>query len=68
MSLRLAVLFYRNRSDIGLPVMQVRYSDKAFQLAIESDWLAQNSLTEAALQDEIKQWKTVGIGLQIAGG
>jgi exopolyphosphatase/guanosine-5'-triphosphate,3'-diphosphate pyrophosphatase len=68
MSLRLAVLFYRNRSDIGLPVMQVRYSDKAFQLAIESDWLAQNSLTEAALQDEIKQWKTVGIGLQIVAG
>jgi exopolyphosphatase/guanosine-5'-triphosphate,3'-diphosphate pyrophosphatase len=67
MSLRLAVLFYRNRSDIVLPVMQVRYSEREFRLAIEPDWLAQNSLTESALQDEIKQWKTLGIGLQIAG-
>jgi exopolyphosphatase/guanosine-5'-triphosphate,3'-diphosphate pyrophosphatase len=67
MSLRLAVLFYRNRSDISLPVMQVRYSEREFHLAIEPDWLAQNSLTESALQDEIKQWKTLGIGLQIGG-
>ncbi|MEO7623156.1 MAG: exopolyphosphatase [Gallionella sp.] len=67
MSLRLAVLFYRNRSDISLPVMQVRYSEREFHLAIEPDWLAQNSLTESALQDEIKQWKTLGVGLQIAG-
>ena len=67
MSLRLAVLFYRNRSDIGLPVTQVRYSEREFHLAIEPEWLAQNSLTESALQDEIKQWKTLGVGLQIAG-
>ncbi len=65
MSLRLAVLFYRNRSDIGLPAMQVRCSGMEFHLAIEPEWLAQNSLTESALQDEIKQWKTLGVGLQI---
>ena len=67
MSLRLAVLFYRNRSDIVLPTMQVRYGEREFHLAVEPDWLAQNSLTESALQDEIKQWKTLGVGLQIAG-
>ena len=67
MSLRLAVLFYRNRSDIVLPVMQVQYSELEFHLAIEPGWLAQNSLTESALQDEIKQWRTLGVGLQIAG-
>ena len=67
MSLRLAVLFYRNRSDIVLPVMQVQYHELEFHLAIEPGWLAQNSLTESALQDEIKQWKTLGVGLQIAG-
>jgi len=66
MSLRLAVLFYRNRSDIVLPALHSRISGTKFHLAIDPDWLAQNPLTETALQDEIKQWKTLGVSLQIA--
>jgi exopolyphosphatase/guanosine-5'-triphosphate,3'-diphosphate pyrophosphatase len=65
MSLRLAVLFYRNRSDIALPVLHSRFSGTKFHLSIDPDWLAQNPLTEAALQDEVKQWKALGVGLQI---
>jgi exopolyphosphatase/guanosine-5'-triphosphate,3'-diphosphate pyrophosphatase len=65
MSLRLAVLFYRNRSDSALPAMRGRFSGTKFHLAIDHDWLAQNPLTEAALQDEVKQWKSLGIGLQV---
>jgi len=65
MSLRLAVLFHRNRSDIVLPEMQASISGKKFRIAIDTDWLTDNPLTEAALQDEIKQWKALGIGLQI---
>jgi exopolyphosphatase/guanosine-5'-triphosphate,3'-diphosphate pyrophosphatase len=68
MSLRLAVLFYRNRSDSGLPALHGRFSGRKFHLSIDPDWLAQNPLTETALQDEVKQWKTFGVCLQIVGG
>lgn len=65
MSLRLAVLFYRNRSDIELPAMKVRFSGTKFHIAIDADWLAQNPLTEDALQAEVKQWKGLGLAVQI---
>ena len=65
MSLRLAVLFYRNRSDIVLPVLHARFSGTKFYLSIDPGWLAQNPLTETALQDEVKQWKSLGVSLQI---
>jgi len=65
MSLRLAVLFYRNRSDIVLPELHARFSGTKFYLSTDPDWLTQNPLTEAALQDEVKQWKTLGVSLQI---
>ena len=65
MSLRLAVLFYRNRSDIGLPALHSRFSGTKFHLSIDPDWLAQNPLTETALHDEVKQWKTLGVSVQI---
>lgn len=68
MSLRLAVLFYRNRSDSALPALHGRFSGTKFHLAIDPDWLGQNTLTEAALQDEVKQWKALGISLQIVAG
>ncbi len=66
MSLRLAVLFYRNRSDGPLPELQADFHDSKFHLAIAVDWLARNPLTEAALQEEAKQWKASGISLQLS--
>jgi exopolyphosphatase/guanosine-5'-triphosphate,3'-diphosphate pyrophosphatase len=68
MSLRLAVLFYRNRSDASLPALGGQFSGTKFHLAIDPDWLAQNPLTETTLLDEVKQWKALGIGLQIIEG
>ncbi len=65
MSLRLAVLLCRNRSDSELPSLCGRFSNTKFQLSIEADWLAQNPLTETALQEEMKQWKTLGIVMQL---
>ncbi|MBI5658732.1 MAG: exopolyphosphatase [Nitrosomonadales bacterium] len=65
MALRLAALFYRNRSNIAPPAMQARFSGAKFQLALDPGWLAQNPLTETALQEEIKQWKELGVNLQV---
>lgn len=65
MALRLAALFYRNRSDIALPAVEARSSGAKFSLALTPGWLAQNPLTDTALQDEAKQWASLGISLQV---
>lgn len=70
MSLRLAALFYRNRSDVVLPEMRASFNGTRYCLAIDASWLKQNPLTEAALQEEVKQWKSLGVTMQLikAGG
>jgi exopolyphosphatase / guanosine-5'-triphosphate,3'-diphosphate pyrophosphatase len=65
MSLRLAVLFYRNRSDTALPSLRGSFSGTKFHLAIGDGWLAQNTLTKAALEEEVRQWKILDMCLQI---
>lgn len=65
MSLRLAVIFYRNRSDSVLPALHGRSSGNKFHFLIDADWLAQNPLTEMELQEEVKQWGSFGVSLQI---
>lgn len=64
-SLRLAVLFYRNRSDSKLPAMRCHFKGTKLHLTIDSDWLVHNPLMEAALKQEVKQWKSLGVNLQI---
>jgi exopolyphosphatase/guanosine-5'-triphosphate,3'-diphosphate pyrophosphatase len=65
MSLRLATVFYRNRSDVQLPVMKGNFSGSKFSLALQPGWRAQNPLTDTVLQDEAKQWRDLGISLQV---
>ena len=65
MSLRLAALFYRNRSDVALPEMKASFSGTKYYLAMDPEWLKQSPLTEAALQEEVRQWKTLGVSMQI---
>lgn len=65
LALRLAALFYRNRSDIAPPAMQARSSGARFYLELDSGWLAQNPLTDTALQEESKQWKELGVNVQV---
>ncbi|MFA6972024.1 MAG: exopolyphosphatase [Gallionella sp.] len=65
MSLRLAALFYRNRSDVVLPEMAASFDGVKYCLAMDDDWLKQNPLTEAALQEEVKQWKSLGVVMQL---
>ncbi|MDO8811482.1 MAG: exopolyphosphatase [Gallionella sp.] len=65
MSLRLAVLFCRNRSDSDLPALRGHFNNMKFHLSIGSDWLAQNPLTETALHEEVMQWKILGIEMQL---
>jgi len=65
MALRLATVFYRNRSDVQLPVMKGNFNGTKFFLNLQAGWRAQNPLTDVALQDEAKQWRELGISLQV---
>ncbi|MDO8990635.1 MAG: exopolyphosphatase [Sideroxyarcus sp.] len=68
MAMRLAALIYRNRGDVELPDMQGRFSGTKFHLALAPGWLVQNPLTEAALLEEMKQWKDLGVSMQVVEG
>jgi len=68
MALRLAALIYRNRGDVELPAMQGRFSGTKFHLVLAPGWLVQNPLTEAALLEEMKQWKDLGVSMQVVEG
>jgi exopolyphosphatase/guanosine-5'-triphosphate,3'-diphosphate pyrophosphatase len=65
MSLRLAALFYRNRSDVALPEIHLSISCAKYSLSVSPAWLKQNPLTEAALQEEVKQWKALNVSMQL---
>jgi exopolyphosphatase/guanosine-5'-triphosphate,3'-diphosphate pyrophosphatase len=63
--LRLAVLFYRSRTAEELPYMQLEWPDTAGRLLIDRQWLDQNPLTEAALELEAKEWKSIGASFKV---
>jgi len=66
MALRLAVLFHRSRSDVRLPPFEARCEGKRFQLGLDTAWLAASPLTAAALMEEVKEWRKLGVALDIA--
>jgi exopolyphosphatase/guanosine-5'-triphosphate,3'-diphosphate pyrophosphatase len=68
MALRLAVLLYRNRGNVDIPAIEGRFSGTKFHLVLAQGWLAQNPLTDTALQEEVKQWKDLGVSVQMIEG
>lgn len=65
LALRLATLFYRSRSDIELPQVEVRLDNREVELLIEEGWLERNPLTDTALFAEIEEWVTLGFNFCI---
>ena len=45
-----------------------RFSGTKFHLVLAPGWLVQNPLTEAALLEEMKQWKDLGVSMQVVEG
>ncbi len=66
LALRLAVLFYRSRMDFELPEIRLGWHSASFELAMSKDWLTRNPLTETALENEAKVWKSAGVKLGIS--
>jgi exopolyphosphatase/guanosine-5'-triphosphate,3'-diphosphate pyrophosphatase len=62
--LRLAVIFYRSRRTLRLPALGLERRARGFRLAIDRDWLADNTLIAVALEAERAEWDAVGIGFE----
>jgi exopolyphosphatase/guanosine-5'-triphosphate,3'-diphosphate pyrophosphatase len=60
LSLRLAALFSISRRDLAPPVPVCKTAKAGFQLALPRAWLEEHPMTEAALESETEQWRTVG--------
>ena len=65
LALRLAVQFHRSRRDVHVPMTGAHYDGGKFELSLDREWLAARPLTAAALKEEVKEWKKLGVGLQI---
>jgi exopolyphosphatase/guanosine-5'-triphosphate,3'-diphosphate pyrophosphatase len=64
--LRLAVIFHRSRRTLKLPAMTLARHGKTMRLTIEPTWLNDHSLIALALEDERRQWESVGLGFEVA--
>jgi exopolyphosphatase/guanosine-5'-triphosphate,3'-diphosphate pyrophosphatase len=67
LALRLAVLFYRGRTDSALPPIQPKAEGRKFRVTVDPDWLARNPLTATALREETLEWDRIGIELRVPG-
>lgn len=63
--LRLASLLCRNRRDPDQLALRYLRDGSALRLIVESQWLADSPLTETLLEEEIQQWKAVGVSLEV---
>jgi exopolyphosphatase / guanosine-5'-triphosphate,3'-diphosphate pyrophosphatase len=64
LALRLAVLLHRGRMVTRLGEVRLDYSGKEFVLGIDAAWLERNPLTAAAVEAEVKVWKSVSLKLE----
>lgn len=64
-ALRIAVLVYRGRTDLKLPLWRLRYTQKHFNLKIKDRWLKQNPLFDHLVQEEITKWQAIGFRLTV---
>ena len=64
LALRLAVLLHRGRMVTRLGEVRLNYSGKEFALGIDAAWLERNPLTAAAVDAEVKIWKSVNLRLE----
>ena len=63
--LRLAVLLNRSRSPVDLPEIRLRAGPRKLQIAFPGDWLANNHLTQADLEQEREWLRDVGFKLRV---
>lgn len=63
--LRLACIFHRARDGRGVPPVSISRTDNGFVIVVREGWLKKLPLTFAAIEEEQRQWLSVGRGLAI---
>jgi exopolyphosphatase/guanosine-5'-triphosphate,3'-diphosphate pyrophosphatase len=63
--MRLSVVFARNRHFEPVPIEHISWEKNTIKLQIEPDWLIGHNLVKADLKDEQKQWRNMGLELEI---
>ena len=64
-ALRLAALFHRSRTNARLPDIEAHCKGADYRLKLDPDWLRDNPLTAAALKEETREWRKLGVDLEI---
>jgi exopolyphosphatase/guanosine-5'-triphosphate,3'-diphosphate pyrophosphatase len=67
LSLRVASLILRSRTDARLPFLRVAADAGGFAIDLPQAWLDENPLSAAALDSEADYWKSVGLKLAVSG-
>lgn len=63
--LRLACILHRARDGRGVPPIAIAPTERGFAVVLQDGWLKKLPLTAAALEEEQRQWLSVGRGLAI---
>lgn len=63
--LRTAVVLHRARDNQPLPPFEAAATSKGYQLGVPPGWLAEVPLTAAVLEEEGRQWSSLGINFKI---
>ncbi len=63
--LRLAALFHRARDDRGVPPVTIARDGTGFVVTVREGWIRRLPLTAAALEEEQRQWSSVGHALRL---
>lgn len=63
--LRLAVLFNMSRSDTPPPAISLACDAGVCRLSLPADWLGENPLTRAVLEDEVRNWGKAAVTLRL---
>jgi exopolyphosphatase/guanosine-5'-triphosphate,3'-diphosphate pyrophosphatase len=64
-ALRLSALLCRSRRDIALPGLVCKATKGGFQVALPRAWLEEHPLTEAALEAESDEWRSLGVRFEV---
>lgn len=65
LALRLSALFNLSRADPALPHIDCKGTDRGYQVALPRAWLDAHPLTEAALEAEADEWRSLGVVLEL---
>ena len=66
LALRLAALFYRSRAGVTPPDIRLAVAGGRVEIALDEGWLAEHPLTATALENEVVEWKGLGIRMTVA--